>query len=77
MRVLSSQIALNIEMIALGQAYGLFFRESAQRYHNLVSIPFRPIWMQSIDAYYSQSKCSCPALAQFIRYLQAYDWSTL
>lgn len=77
MRVLSSQIALNIEMIALGQAYGLFFRESAKRYHDLVSIPFRPSWRQSIDAYYSQPKCSSPALARFIRYLQGYDWSSL
>lgn len=76
-RVLSRQIALNLEMITAGSAYGYFFRESAARYSELVSVPFSPSWHQSIDAYYPCYKNNYPALSRFIQYLETYDCSQI
>lgn len=76
-RVLSKQIALNLEMISSGCAYGYFFRESAARYKELVSIPFSPSWQQLIDAYYPCYKSNYPALSRFIHYLKDYDCSQI
>lgn len=76
-QVPSRQIALNLEMITSGAAYGYFFRESAARYKHLAAVPFAPSWQQSIDAYYPCYKSNYPALSQFIRYLETYDCSEI
>lgn len=76
-QVPSRQIALNLEMITSGAAYGYFFRKSAARYKHLAAVPFAPSWQQSIDAYYPCYKSNYPALSQFIRYLETYDCSEI
>ncbi len=74
-RTMSSQFALNFQLVQDDQAYTFTYKEIAEDLPNIKAIPLDPPWTQEFDLYYPKIKSTNIQIMEFLDFAKDYDYT--